>query len=401
MTSTNTLLTIGIVAGEKSGDALGAGLIDAIQALEPNTSFTGLGGQAMTEKGFVSIAAMERLSVMGLIEPLKRLPDLIRLRRQLYQHFINLKVDIVVGIDSPDFNLGLEKKLKRYAIPTCHYVCPSVWAWRQSRVKKIRASVDHVLALLPFEVGFLEQHDIDATFVGHPLADRVAASVVAELDAETEAHASDETAHGAEMLRLCIMPGSRSSEVNALIECFLQTALLCVARIPQLEIVIPAATPALYDKIQSVLQQTQYYSLGSCLTVQRCFGRDAAHACVREATVVLLASGTATLEAALLGKAMVVAYRMSSMGYAIASRLIRSEHIALPNLLLGERVVPELVQDQATPQCLSDALLELLVNPSLRNETEHKLEGLRSQLALGADQLAASTVLSLARGGRI
>ncbi|MCH1488050.1 MAG: lipid-A-disaccharide synthase, partial [Pseudomonadales bacterium] len=282
-----------------------------------------------------------------------------------------------------------------------HYVCPSVWAWRQSRVKKIRASVDHVLALLPFEVGFLEQHGIDATFVGHPLADRVAASVVAELDAETEAHTSDETAHGAEMLRLCIMPGSRSSEVNALIECFLQTALLCVARIPQLEIVIPAATPALYEKIQSVLQQTQYCSLGSCLTVQRCFGRDEAHACVRDATVVLLASGTATLEAALLGKAMVVAYRMSSMGYAIASRLIRSEHIALPNLLLGERVVPELVQDQATPQCLSDALLELLVNPSLRNETEHKLEGLRSQLALGADQLAASTVLSLARGGRI
>jgi lipid-A-disaccharide synthase len=395
LTSTNTPLTIGIVAGEKSGDALGAGLIDAIQALEPNTRFTGLGGQAMIEKGFVSIAAMERLSVMGLIEPLKRLPDLIRLRRQLYQHFINLKVDIVVGIDSPDFNLGLEKKLKRSAIPTCHYVCPSVWAWRQGRVKNIRASVDHVLALLPFEVGFLQQHGIEATFVGHPLADRLASSSLA--DAGTD----NEGVHGVEMLRLCVMPGSRSSEVDALLECFLQTALLCVARIPQLEIVIPAATPALYDKIQSVLQQSQYRPLDSCLTVQRCFGRDEAHACVRNATVVLLASGTATLEAALLGKAMVVAYRMSSMGYAIASRLIRSEHIALPNLLLGERVVPELVQHQATPQCLSDALLELLVNPSLRSQTEHKLEGLRDQLALGADQLAASTVLSLSRGGNI
>jgi lipid-A-disaccharide synthase len=395
LTSTNTPLTIGIVAGEKSGDALGAGLIDAIQALEPNTRFTGLGGQAMIEKGFVSIAAMERLSVMGLIEPLKRLPDLIRLRRQLYQHFINLKVDIVVGIDSPDFNLGLEKKLKRSAIPTCHYVCPSVWAWRQGRVKNIRASVDHVLALLPFEVGFLQQHGIEATFVGHPLADRLASSRLA--DAGTD----NEGVHGVEMLRLCVMPGSRSSEVDALLECFLQTALLCVARIPQLEIVIPAATPALYDKIQSVLQQSQYLPLDSCLTVQRCFGRDEAHACVRNATVVLLASGTATLEAALLGKAMVVAYRMSSMGYAIASRLIRSEHIALPNLLLGERVVPELVQHQATPQCLSDALLELLVNPSLRSQTEHKLEGLRDQLALGADQLAASTVLSLSRGGNI
>lgn len=388
-------MTIGIVAGEKSGDALGAGLIDAIQALEPNTRFTGLGGQAMIEKGFVSIAAMERLSVMGLIEPLKRLPDLIRLRRQLYQHFINLKVDIVVGIDSPDFNLGLEKKLKRSAIPTCHYVCPSVWAWRQGRVKKIRASVDHVLALLPFEVGFLQQHGIEATFVGHPLADRLASSRLA--DAGTD----NEGVHGVEMLRLCVMPGSRSSEVDALLECFLQTALLCVARIPQLEIVIPAATPALYDKIQSVLQQSQYLPLDSCLTVQRCFGRDEAHACVRNATVVLLASGTATLEAALLGKAMVVAYRMSSMGYAIASRLIRSEHIALPNLLLGERVVPELVQHQATPQCLSDALLELLVNSSQRSQTEHKLEGLRDQLALGADQLAASTVLSLSRGGNI
>lgn len=395
MTSTNTPLTIGIVAGEKSGDALGAGLIDAIQALEPNTRFTGLGGQAMIEKGFVSIAAMERLSVMGLIEPLKRLPDLIRLRRQLYQHFINLKVDIVVGIDSPDFNLGLEKKLKRSAIPTCHYVCPSVWAWRQGRVKNIRASVDHVLALLPFEVGFLQQHGIEATFVGHPLADRLASSRLA--DAGTD----NEGVHGVEMLRLCVMPGSRSSEVDALLECFLQTALLCVARIPQLEIVIPAATPALYDKIQSVLQQSQYLPLDSCLTVQRCFGRDEAHACVRNATVVLLASGTATLEAALLGKAMVVAYRMSSMGYAIASRLIRSEHIALPNLLLGERVVPELVQHQATPQCLSDALLELLVNSSQRSQTEHKLEGLRDQLALGADQLAASTVLSLSRGGNI
>ena len=395
MTSTNTPLTIGIVAGEKSGDTLGAGLIDAIQALEPSTRFTGLGGQAMIEKGFVSIAAMERLSVMGLIEPLKRLPDLMRLRRQLYQHFINLKVDIVVGIDSPDFNLGLEKKLKRSAIPTCHYVCPSVWAWRQGRVKKIRASVDHVLALLPFEVGFLQQHGIEATFVGHPLADRLASSIVADADTDNAG------VHSAERPRLCVMPGSRSSEVNALLECFLRTALLCVARIPQLEIVIPAATSALYDKIQSVLQQSDYRPLDSCLTVQRCFGRDEAHACVRNATVVLLASGTATLEAALLGKAMVVAYRMSSIGYAIASRLIRSEHIALPNLLLGERVVPELVQHQATPQCLSDALLELLVNPSLRSQTEHKLEGLRDQLALGADQLAASTVLSLSRGGNI
>ena len=350
----------------------------------------------MLESGFVSIAPMERLSVMGLIEPLKRLPELIALRRQLYRHFIECNIDVMVGIDSPDFNLGLEKKLKTHGVVTCHYVCPSVWAWRQRRVKKIRASVDHVLALLPFEVDFLQQHGIAATFVGHPLADRIAQGLCSEATPCT-----NDTKNGAapehDTMRVCIMPGSRSSEVNALLDIFLHTALLCAAKMPELEFTIPAATPELYADIQAALQRQAFASLRSRVSLLRCFSRDEAHACIRRATVVLLASGTATLEAALLGRPMVVAYRMSGAGYAIASRLVKVEHIALPNLLLGERVVPELIQDQATPGNLSGALLELLGDAPARYRVEQKLVGLRGQLARGADHGAATAVLSLCR----
>lgn len=380
----NKCVHIGLVAGEKSGDILGAGLIKALASKIPDVKFSGLGGSQMQAAGLDSIADMERLSVMGLIEPLKRLPDLIALRQQLIKHFTPChnamsgdSVDLLITIDSPDFNLGLARKVRKQDIPVCHYVCPSVWAWRQGRVKKIRASVDHVLALLPFERQFLQQHDVPATFVGHPLAE--------QLSPVPPVQHSNST--------ICVMPGSRHSEVVQLAPLFLETIKRCLANVDELRVSIPSATARLDRYLR---QQVVHAGLSlNRVHVEPCFEAGESIAAMRKADVVLMASGTATLEAALLGKPMVVAYRMSPLGHTIAKKLVKVEHISLPNLLLNKAVVPEWIQDDATPENLSASILALLQDASRRSETYKELSGLHALLNQNANERAADAVIQL------
>ncbi|MGB5326292.1 MAG: lipid-A-disaccharide synthase [Pseudomonadales bacterium] len=390
------VIKIGVVAGERSGDALGAGLLRALRARNAGLQFSGLGGEAMIAAGLHSIADMQRLSVMGIIEPLKRLPDLFALRRELREHFVRERVELVVTIDSPDFNLGLARQLRQRGISTCHYVCPSVWAWRQRRVHKIAASVDHVLCLLPFEQDFLARHGIAATFIGHPLADQLQAQVPAAGDAtDIDSTVIDATDNDARQT-LCLMPGSRESEVDALLVPFLQVALACREAMPGIRLLLPAATASIAARVRDALAQEAFRPLSGSLELRDCSLPGASQAALREASVVLLASGTATLEAALLGIPMVVAYRMSPLGFALAKRLVKVDHIALPNLLLGERVVPELVQHEASPVRLAGEVLALLQDAPRRAEIGARFDALRRMLARGADDRAADLVLALA-----
>lgn len=381
-----------MVAGEASGDLLGAGLIRAIKARQPNAQFVGVGGPKMLAEGFESLADMELLSVMGLIEPLKRLPQLFALRSRLFNYFLEHKPAVFIGIDAPDFNLGLARKLKAEGMPTCHYVCPSVWAWRQGRVKKIRKSVDHVLALLPFESAFLQQHQIASSFVGHPLAEQLSQAMPAD-------KASGELTLQIEKLQregeplICVMPGSRSSEIHALTDVFIQTMAECLKQKSNLRFIIPAASSALYSVLQSKIAAANIDTLADRVLLVHGQSR----LCMQSADLILLASGTATLEAALLGKPMVVAYKMAALTYTLASRMVKIDHVALPNLLTDKPLVPEFIQHDATPKNLSAALLRYLDQPALVNEVVAAFALVHQQLAQNASEKSADVVISMAK----
>ena len=381
-------LLIGIVAGEASGDLLAAGLMRAIKAQYPQAEFIGLGGTQMQAEGFKTLGDMELLSVMGLVEPLKRLPQLLTLRRRLLAHFVERQPAVVVAIDAPDFNLALERKLKAQGIATCHYVCPSVWAWRQGRVKAIRKSVDHILALLPFEVDFLKQHDIKASFVGHPLAEQLSfdmPNVESELATQLQAFKQQGPL-------LCVMPGSRSSEVQALMDVFMQTILACLQRQPDMRFVIPAASKALYETLANRLSEPDIHLIRQRILLTS----GDSQLCMQMSDLVLLASGTATLEAALLGKPMVVAYRLAPLSYAVISRMVKVDYVALPNLLTDRAYVQEFIQHDISAESLSSALLSYIEQPALVVEVKNAFRQLHQQLAQNASEKAAAVVLSLA-----
>lgn len=381
-------LLIGIVAGEASGDILGAGLMRAIKAQYPDAEFVGLGGVQMQAEGFKTLDDMALLSVMGLVEPLKRLPQLLTLRRRLIAHFLASQPAVVVGIDAPDFNLALERKLKAKGIPTCHYVCPSVWAWRQGRVKGIRKSVDHVLSLLPFEVDFLKQHDIKSTFVGHPLAEQLSfdAPVV---ESELSNQLKEFRLQGP---LLCVMPGSRNSEVQGLIDVFMETVATCLQRQPNMRFVMPAASDALYELLTQRLSEPDIHLIRQRILLTR----GESQLCMQMSDLVLLASGTATLEAALLGKPMVVAYRLAPLSYAIMSRMVKVDYVALPNLLTDKAYVQEFIQHDISAERLASALLSYIEQPALAVEVKNAFRQLHVQLAQNASKKAAAVVLSLA-----
>ena len=381
-------LLIGIVAGEASGDILGAGLMRAIKAQYPDAEFVGLGGVQMQAEGFKTLDDMALLSVMGLVEPLKRLPQLLTLRRRLIAHFLASQPAVVVGIDAPDFNLALERKLKAKGIPTCHYVCPSVWAWRQGRVKGIRKSVDHILSLLPFEVDFLKQHDIKSTFVGHPLAEQLSfdAPVV---ESELSNQLKEFRLQGP---LLCVMPGSRNSEVQGLIDVFMETVATCLQRQPNMRFVMPAASDALYELLTQRLSEPDIHLIRQRILLTR----GESQLCMQMSDLVLLASGTATLEAALLGKPMVVAYRLAPLSYAIMSRMVKVDYVALPNLLTDKAYVQEFIQHDISAERLASALLSYIEQPALAVEVKNAFRQLHVQLAQNASKKAAAVVLSLA-----
>ncbi|HDZ08505.1 lipid-A-disaccharide synthase [Pseudohongiella sp.] len=383
-------MLIGMVAGETSGDMLGAGLMQAIRQRYPNARFAGVGGPLMLAQGFESITPMERLSVMGFVEPLGRLPELLRLKRDLVRLFVNERAAVFIGIDSPGFNLRLEQNLHDAGVKTVHYVSPSVWAWGKGRIKKIARAVDLILALFPFESDIYQQHGIPVHCVGHSLADRIVPGQD-QTQVRQQARASLGLPDTAPVL--CLMPGSRKDEVQRLAPVFIAAALLCLAQKPDLRFVIPCANERRREQIDGMLTLALAADPAASNAFTVIDGRS--HEAMQASDLVLLASGTATLEALLLKRPMVVCYRLSSVTWALAKRLVKIPYISLPNLLAGRELVPELLQDQVTAPIVSTEVLAWLDDPARQDSLYHAFESIHQSIRLDADQQAAAAVCQL------
>lgn len=375
------ILRIGIVVGEHSGDILGSGLVKAILAKYPNAQFEGIAGPRMLEQGCRTLYAMEELAVMGLVEVLGRLRRLLHIRKQLVEHFINNPPDLFIGIDAPDFNLGLEQRLKASGIKTVHYVSPSVWAWRKKRIFKIKQSVDLMLCLLPFEQAIYQEHQIPVRFVGHTLADEIPI----EID-KSAARAKLGLSEQAKVL--AVLPGSRGTEVSMLCQPFLEAAVKLQETIDNLQVMIPAVN----DKCKAQILEIKE-AVAPKLNVKIVDGqsREVMSAC----DVILLASGTATLEAMLLKKPMVVAYKFKWLSYQIFKRMISIEYFSLPNLLAGKALVPEVLQEQVEPDYLAYLLGEYFTGDN--SELISTFTNLHQSIRLDASQHAADAVLELVK----
>jgi len=380
-------MRIGLVAGETSGDLLGAGLITELRKQSPGIRVEGVAGPAMEAAGCETWESSEALAVMGLIEPLREIPRLLRLRRMLIRRWVQNPPDVFVGIDAPDFNLGLARRLRGQGICTAHYVSPSVWAWRQGRVRKMARAVDKVLCLLPFEKAFYDEHQVAAEFVGHPMADNIPVDVNAAQARASLGIESD--------CVVAVLPGSRVGEVTRLGPVFATACARLAAANPEMRFVAPMVSEKIHALFAAHLETAAIVSRFT-LTA------GGAQTAMAAADVVLLASGTAALQAALLCRPMVAAYRIAPLTYAIAKafRLLKVRHFTLPNMLTPEPLVPEYLQGDASPQALADAVAELLHDPARRSQIAGQFAGLRQSLACGADKMAARAVLDLARGHR-
>lgn len=370
-------LRIALVAGEASGDILGAGLMQALKIQHPDAEFIGIGGPRMQAEGLASYFPMERLAVMGLVEVLGRLPELLARRKRLLRTLIEAKPDVFIGIDAPDFNLTLELRLRQAGIKTVHYVSPSVWAWRQKRVLKIRQACDLMLCLFPFEAKFYLDHQVPVRFVGHPLANTI------PLQADRQA-ARAALGVSAEVSLVALLPGSRGGEVARLGELFLDTAQRLRALRPGVQFVLPCASAERRAQLEALLASRD-------LPLLLLDGQS--HEALAACDAVLIASGTATLEALLYKRPMVVAYRVAPLTYRILRRLVKSPYISLPNLLAERMLVPELIQDAATPDALAQALVPLLDNGV---EQTQGFDVIHRALRQDASQQAADAVLKLA-----
>lgn len=374
-------LRIGIVVGEASGDLLAADLCKELKRRQIPFSISGITGPELQQQGAHSLFPMERLSVMGLGEILKQLPQLLRCRRQIKEYFIAHPPDVFIGVDAPEFNLDLEKNLKKHGIRTIHYVSPSVWAWRRWRLKKIAKAVDLMLCLFPFEKRFYEEHKIPVKFVGHPSADEI--PLTSDNLAARRKLGLPESAS-----MVAILPGSRCNEINYLGELFLYTAKNCCQQNPQLVFVVAMINE---EREQQFLQLAKKITPTLPLYVVR----GQSHQVMAAANVILLASGTATLEAMLLKKPMVVAYRMSQLSYWMAKLLIQVDYIALPNLLAKKLLVPEFIQEKATVENLSQALFYYLNNSDSVSKLEKEFLVLHQQLRCHASKQAVDAVLKM------
>lgn len=375
-------MKIGLVAGEASGDVLGAGLIRAVRARIPNAVFEGVAGPEMAAAGCEQWEPSESLAVMGIVEPLAHIPRLLRLRRGLAKRWRESPPDVFIGIDAPDFNLGLEIKLRKAGIKTAHYVSPSIWAWRPGRVKKVKKAADRVLCILPFEPALYEEHGVKAVFVGHPKAHE--APEIVDMEAARLRLGLD----AGEVV--AVMPGSRSGEVSRIGGIVAAAAREVFAARPGVRFVTPVATPKLRPMIEQQLDEAgvaeQFILLDGDSEIA-----------MSAADVVLQASGTAVLEAALLRKPTVATYRVSPLTYWIARRLVKLEHFTLPNLLTEQPLVPEFMQQNALPGPIAAEVVALLDDPERRRSISERFDRLRAELALDADQHAADSVIELAR----
>ncbi len=374
-------LKVGLIAGEASGSALGAGLMRALTERVPDVEFVGVGGEAMIAEGLDSWVPSSSLTVMGLTEVIRHLPRLLGLRRRLRRRFLDERPDVFVGIDLPDFNLGVARWLRRRGLRTMQYVSPSVWAWREGRVKGIARAVDEVLCLLPFEADFYADHGVAATFVGHPLADDIASAMPPAPARARLGLAEDDRV-------LAVLPGSRTTEVRALGDAFAGAVARLAAERPALHFVLPVAEPGLRPAIEDTFRQAAAGRL-------RLIDGDARTA-MAAADVVLLATGTATLEAMLVGRPMVTAYRLSGGTRWLLEtfRLLKVSRFSLPNLLADDDLVPEIMQDDVTPERLAAEVGAWLDDAERRTTLLERFETLRRRLANDASNAAARALLA-------
>jgi lipid-A-disaccharide synthase len=379
-------LKIGILAGEASGDLLGAKLIQALHERCPQLQIEGIGGPAMMAAGCESLFDIERLAVMGFIEPLFRLPELVLLRRSLYQHFIKNPPDVFIGIDAPDFNIGLELKLRQAGIPVVHYVSPSVWAWRHYRINKIAKAVDLMLTLLPFESKFYEQHQVPVQYVGHPLAEQI------PLQPDTiQARRSlciDEQA-----TYVALLPGSRRQEIRYMAEPLLKAARLAWQQKPHLRFLTAHVNEQRYQEFYECYKQ---YTPDLPLQFFTRRSQDVMAA----ADVVVVTSGTATLETMLYKKPMVIAYRMSNLTYKLAKILVKTPYVGLPNLLANESLVPELIQDAVQPEAIAQHILNYLDQPEKTQLLQKKFTELHKELRADSASEIADAIIRVVENAK-
>ena len=373
---------IGIVAGEKSGDILGAGLISALRKEYPNAEFFGIGGPDMIALGFNSLTEMDRLSVMGFVEPLGRLPELFALKKRLRKFFAKRRPLVFIGIDSPDFNLRLEEELKQENIKTAHYVSPSLWAYREKRIHNVKRAVDLMLTLFPFETAVYIQHGIDVKCVGHPLADTI--------DFEDKKLSSREhLGLHADDAVVALMPGSRGGEIKRLAPIFLAAALESLEYCPKLKFLIPHSSAANKAKIDALLRKE------SIIRGEQFISVDDSQAAISAADLVVLSSGTATLEAMLLRRPMIVGYKMAEITFAIASRIVKVPYVALPNLLAGRQLVPEYIQRDLTVDKVCEGIVRHMTGTEDHGELMKEFDLIHKSLRLDASSAAAQAIVSL------
>ena len=380
MPQSNTTVRIGVVAGEMSGDLLGARLMAALSKRLPAVEFEGIGGPEMVALGCRSLFPMERLSVLGLTEVLGRYRELRAIRARLRRHFLENPPDLFIGIDSPGFNLGLEHALRRAGIRTVHYVSPQVWAWRSYRVHKIRKAVNRMLTLFPFEEQFYRTHGVPVEFVGHPLADEIPDQVdMRQVRARLKLPQ--------DKIIVALLPGSRVSELHALADIFVMTALWLQNRHPEMQFIVPFVNRETRQIFEDAVKRNSAWDLP--LTRLHGHSRDALGA----ADVALVASGTATLEALLLKRLMVVTYRVSRLSYVLIKMLSHVRRYSMPNNLAGRALVPELLQRDAVPRKLGIEIEYQLTHPGPARDTLDAFGQIHEQLRRGASERAAEAVL--------
>ncbi len=376
---------IALVAGEVSGDILGAGLINALKLHYPNARFIGVAGEQMKKAGCETLFDMEELSVMGLAEVLKHLPRLLKRRKQVVETMLEMEPDVFIGIDAPDFNLTVEEKLKANGIKTIHYVSPSVWAWRQNRVHKIKRATDLVLAFLPFEKAFYDKFDTPCRFIGHTMADAIALK-------PNRTEACEKLGLDESKRYVAILMGSRGSEIQFLAEPFLKTAQLLKEKHPDLEFLVPMVN----EKRQAQLEAIKA-NIAPELELHILQGQARQAMIVAECT--LLASGTAALEAMLCKSPMVVGYKMKPLTYWLAKKLVKTDYISLPNLLANAPLVPEMIQEECNPDNLAWSLNHYLSNDveslKQKNELKHRFTDLHKLIQCDADAQAAQAVVDV------
>ena len=379
-----TPLTIGVVAGEPSGDLLGSHLIKALRAHLPRAQFVGIGGPRMQAAGLDALYPMEKLAVRGYVEVLRHYPEIVGIRRRLAARFLANPPALFVGVDAPDFNLDLELKLKSAGIPTAHFVSPSIWAWRGGRMAKIRRAVSRMLVIFPFEREIYERAGVPVTYVGHPLAESIASG-------RDRAEAREQLRVPISAKVIALLPGSRVSELDQMAALFVETAAQIAAAVSEVQFLVPLVNRPTRERFETALYSRQ----GPELNLTLLFGH--AQDAMAAADVVLAASGTATLEAALVGRPVVIAYRMPRLSWWIMNSRRYQPYVGLPNILAGEFVVPEFLQDEATADNLSQAVLNLLFDATVRSRLEARFAAMAKELKQNSAERLAEGLLPLVR----